>query len=207
MFPTKIFLDLDDVLNRFTMHALAYVGCPVDVMDDSICDPVFGFDIIARANELHPTREFTYVKFWGMFNFNAWANVPPSDELEFLLDSCIRLVDKENICILTAPIVTSPGCLEGKLSWIHNYLPSWLHKQYLIGPLKYFCARPDALLIDDADHNVDAFRAYGGQALLVPRPWNSLHECHTMKYLQETFDVLARWKHHLPMPGHRPYTW
>lgn len=197
MLPTKIFLDLDDVLNRFTMHALAHVGCPVDVMDDSICDPALGFDLLARANARHPTRGFTYTEFWNMWDFNAWANIPVSSEFHFLLDSCEYLVGKENICILTAPIVTSPGCLGGKLAWIHNYLPKWLHNQYLIGPLKHYCARPDALLIDDADHNIDAWREHGGQAILVPRPWNSFglvmgHKYNTLKYLQDAFHMLIQ---------------
>ena len=40
---------------------------------------------------------------------------------------------------------------------------------------KKFIAGPGRWLIDDKDANVEAFRAAGGQAITVPRPWNSEH--------------------------------
>lgn len=36
-------------------------------------------------------------------------------------------------------------------------------------------AKPGQILIDDADHNVEAFRSADGEAILVPRPWNKGH--------------------------------
>ena len=54
---------------------------------------------------------------------------------------------------------------------------------------KHFCARPDALLIDDSDHNVEAFLAHGGQAILVPRPWNPLHCMPTLTFLDDAFKM------------------
>ena len=61
---------------------------------------------------------------------------------------------------------------------------------------KHFCARPDALLIDDGDHNVEAFRANGGQTILVPRPWNSLHYMPTETHLHDAFTMFFRMKEH-----------
>lgn len=191
MIPIKIFLDLDDVLNEFTMHALAHVDCAIDPWDFSACDPALGYDIIKRTNALLPHREppFTLTSFWSMFNRNDWANFPVSNEFEFLLQQSEALVGRENICILTTPIL-DPDCAAGKVEWIYNHCPKWLHRQYLIGPPKHFCARPDALLIDDSDANVEAFQEHGGQAILVPRPWNSCNGFDTMERLKRAFACL-----------------
>ena len=64
MLPTRILLDLDDVCNRFTMHALKQVGCPIDELAYRDFNPEWGWDIVAAANALHPTREFTPAEFW-----------------------------------------------------------------------------------------------------------------------------------------------
>lgn len=193
MIPTRIFLDLDDVLNQFTMPALARVGCNVDLTSFRDFWPGWGFDIIKAANALHPTRSFALTEFWGMFKRTDWANFPKSDEFDFLLQQSEALVGRENICILTTPIL-DPNCAAGKMEWIYKNCPKWLHRQYLIGPCKHMCARPDALLIDDSDKNVKAFRDHGGQAILVPRPWNSLHKINAGKRLSETFHMLFEQK-------------
>jgi len=128
-----------------------------------------------------------------MFNRKDWTSFPKSDEFQWLLDSCEALVGRENICILTTPIL-DPGCAAGKMEWIYNHCPKWLHRQYLIGPPKHFCAQPDALLIDDSDRNVKLFQAHGGQAILVPRPWNSLHGVCVKRQLGDAFHFLTEEK-------------
>lgn len=195
MIPTRIFLDLDDVLNTFTPYALNHVGCPIDPTDYGAYDPKHGWDIVAAANTMHPHKglPFTPASFWNCFDRRAWANVPPSDELKLLLRNCVASVGRGNICILTSPIL-SPSCLEGKVDWIRKYLPEWLHRQFLIGPSKHFCAQPGAMLIDDAQHNIDAFQEAGGQTLLVPRPWNHLREIDTAEHLATSFQKLLERK-------------
>jgi 5'(3')-deoxyribonucleotidase len=199
MIPTRIFLDLDDTCNLFTLHALQHVGCGVDPAEGyGQYGAKFGWDIVKAANELHPDhyyqeQDFTVQEFWNCFDRETWRNVPPSDELPMLLRNCVALVGRKNICILSAP-VDSPGCLEGKLDWIHKYLPKWLHQQFFIGSQKYLLARPGALLIDDAEHNIKAFKEHGGQTLLVPRPWNSLHDVNTIEHLTEAFRKLLERK-------------
>lgn len=188
MIPTRIFLDLDDVCNRFTMHALRHVGCPVDEFSYDDFDPAWGWDIVAAANALHPSRRFTEAEFWGSLDRKLWATVPESDEFGQFLQRCENLVGAEHVCILSSPTL-DPDCLAGKLEWIHDHLPKRFHRQFLIGPRKHFCARPDALLVDDSDRNVDAFRAHGGQAILVPRPWNHLWWCESpLSYVQHALE-------------------
>ena len=193
MIPKRIFLDLDDVCNRFTMYALKQVGCPVDEFSYRDFDPAWGWDIVRAANALHPTREFMTADFWNSLGRDIWSSVPESAEFKALLHRCEKLVGTENVCILSSP-THDPECLAGKLEWIQDHFPKRMHRQFLIGPQKHFCARPDALLIDDSDHNVRTFRIYGGQVILVPRPWNALHTISSYSESKLTltyvFDVL-----------------
>ena len=62
-----------------------------------------------------------------------------------------------------------------------------MQRQYLIGPPKHLCAKPGVLLIDDRDKNVADFLGLGAHAILVPRPWNSLHGREPISYLSELF--------------------
>lgn len=166
----RILLDLDDVLNKFTPYALRHVGCPINSYEQFPAH--VGFDMVAAANVLLPGRNFIYDTFWKLITRDVWASVPVSDEAELILNMAESMVGRSNVCILTSP-TKDPECLAGKLEWIQAHMPSWLHRQYLIGPCKQFCAAPDALLIDDAVHNVVAFESMGGKAMLIPRPWNS----------------------------------
>jgi len=178
----EIFLDMDDVLNTCTMYALRYVGCTVEATDYTKFNPDWGWNIVNAANHLHPTRKFTEDEFWPLIDRQFWATIPRSQECQWLLDVSAGIVGEENVCILSSS-TRDPDCLAGKLDWIQNELPPWMHRQYLLGPRKHFCASPDSLLIDDRDYNVDTFRAAGGQAILVPRPWNTLHKQETMLWL------------------------
>lgn len=189
MIPTKIFLDLDDVCNFFTMHALAAVGCPVEARELDAFDPKWGFDIIEAANRLHEVHDFTMKSFWDAIDREVWISAPESDEFGSLLSACADLVGRKNVCILTTP-TRDPECLAGKLEWIHDHFPPWMHRQYLMGPAKHLLAQPGALLIDDSDLNVKQFRIHGGSAILVPRPWNPLHKVDTKLHLYWCLDEI-----------------
>lgn len=167
MIPKRIFLDLDDVLNEFTMTTLKSLGCC-----DGLYKPEWGWDIVKAANAMHPHVTFTTQTFWNSINRNHWATLPKSDICDWLINLCVLLVGHANVHILTAP-TADPDCLAGKLEWIHANLPKWIHSQYIMSSQKHLCASPDALLIDDRDKNVLDFKSAGGQAVLVPRPWNN----------------------------------
>lgn len=185
----RVLLDLDDVCNRCTMYALKWVGCPVSSLDQSQFPTECGYDIVGAANRLVGFDRFTVKSFWDSMPREFWSTIPISSEFNWLLGQVEHLVGKDNICFLTTPTIC-PESVAGKLDWIHNHAPRWLHRQFLIGPRKQFCAHPDAILIDDSDKNVNVFRAWGGRALLVPRPWNTLHAKETLPYLQEQFAEL-----------------
>jgi len=192
---TKIFVDLDDTLNAFTMSALAEVGCPVGPFDFGKFDPAWGMDIVLAANELHPSRTFSKQEFWDSLSNRFWRHVPPSKECWEIINSCAGFVGQENVCILTAfyPDFEQPHVASAKSQWICGFLPLWLHDNFLIGPNKTHCASPNALLVDDSDENVNAFRAAGGHAILLPRPWNSLHFVPTIKHFNMKIGQAGEW--------------
>jgi hypothetical protein len=183
---TKIFLDLDDVLNRFTVPTLAHVGCPI--VDDDEFDPAWGYNIVLAANTLIPERFFTESILWDAVDWNFWKTIPASVEMDFLLRTCRDSVGYLNTCILSS-VIHDPLYIAGKLKWMREHLPEKLHRNFLLGPVKSFCACPEALLIDDNDANVQEFRDEGGQAILVPRPWNSLHSVEPFEHLMHALSV------------------
>ena len=100
-----IFLDLDDVLNRFTMYALEHVGCDVNAYDESSYKPEWGFDIVKAANALSLNRNelspgavvaclhpidifFSPEIFWSRIGREVWAYTPVSEEDRFLINEC-----------------------------------------------------------------------------------------------------------------------
>ena len=174
-----IFVDVDDTLNQFTMNALRLMGCsgdyPVDV----------GYDIVAACNRLLPAhrRQTGPHEFWASLPEEAWSEAPLSLESSWLLNECVKIVGQENVFLCTS---TShyPSSLSGKLKWIHRYLPTWIHRQYVITPHKYLLARPNTLLIDDCYDQFSKFVQEGGQAFLVPKPWNPNHTWDTEEYLR-----------------------
>lgn len=94
-------------------------------------------------------------------------------------------------------LCSSPTCepdsAAGKLRWIRKNMPG-MSRHYHLTPMKEDLAGPQAVLIDDCDLNVDAFRANGGHAILVPRPWNSKHwyQDSVPRYIDKKLDVIER---------------
>ena len=202
---TRIFLDLDDVCNKFTLYALGWMGCkstefdqpPYPELNYSYYDPAWGWDIVKAANTLpsNPPRKkpLSTTEFWKAIERKVWANVPVSGEFSYLILKSTRLVGRDNVFLLSCPTL-NPDCLAGKLEWIQCHCPEWMKRQYLIGPPKYCCAQPGSLLIDDRDKNVNEFREQGGEAFLLPRPRNSAHTQDTMSSLKELFTGLLKRK-------------
>lgn len=190
---TEIFLDLDDTLNVFSPTAMKFVGCPIDPAT-YIGEKEFrgNYDLVGRVNSYFPEDEqFELAEFWNLIPREFWANTPKDPDFDNVLNACEYLVGRENIVILTAP-TKDPDCLAGKLEWIHQYLPSWLHRQYIVTPRKQYNAGPGRLMVDDSDDNLRAWTARGGSIIRVPRPWNAGWELYekglAWKYMKGKFE-------------------
>ena len=177
MRPTTLFLDLDDVLNKFSIQALMHVGCPVGGDDYAEYPEECGWDIVAAVNKLLGITKDSGIElwtpddFWSYFEKDFWVNIPRSDEFDDLLDIARIMFGYDNTYILTSPIV-DPQCAAGKIEWIEKNLPKELHRNYVITPHKELCKIDGALLIDDNMDNIKKFDSGMTAALAVSRPWN-----------------------------------
>lgn len=181
---TAILLDVDGVSNSFHKHVFDYLG--LRYPDDSFYPVECGWDIVKAANRLAGYDRFTPSQFWNALTREVWATTPVSPEFDFILSWAEIQVGRENVFFLTSPTLDA-DCVAGKVEWIQKCAPAWMHRQYLIGPCKHLCAKPGSLLIDDSDNKVASFEEHGGEAILVPRPWNSLHGRDPVAYLSEQF--------------------
>jgi len=185
-----ILLDLDDVLNTLAPCVLNAVGCPVAPDHYGGYPGEFGYAVQDVANHMLGSK-YTRDSFWLKISQHTWATVPKSDFCDWLIEASRLKVGEENVYIATKP-TNEPLCAAGKMEWIRECCPPWLHRQFFITPCKHLLARTDALLIDDHPENIRQFRSRGGHAILVPRPWNALNECdpktHINVSLTEHFD-------------------
>lgn len=160
-----IFLDLDGVCNIFMEHALEWLGVPVP---NGIG---WGYSLSSLVKAYHPIENDR--ELWERLDFDFWRAIPKSKEFAWLLGWCRRLVGKDNVVILTrVPPYGIANCVTGKIAWIEEHFGK--SQNFLIGNCKWPCAYNNTLLIDDSKINVNQFRGHGGQAILVPRPWNCL---------------------------------
>ena len=180
----RIFLDLDDVCNTLAPFVLHSVGCDVAPTDYTHYPRQFGYALSDVANHLLGEPRYTSATLWASIPRAVWVKVPESPFFPWLLEACAEAVGRENVCIATSP-TKCPESLAGKLEWIHDHFPEWMHRQYAITPRKHLFARADSLLIDDYGENVARFEAHGGRAILVPRPWNDNWASDPRNYLEE----------------------
>lgn len=152
-----VFLDLDGVLVDFNKRACTLLGH---------CHP--------------PKRWKWYDDFYDGFNkLDCVCNSDFWENLEWMPDgieilNTIERYISDNIYILTTPMPNS-GSASGKVRWIKKNMRQYSKSLIITTTPKEIFARTDTLLIDDCTENVDKFRQAGGQTILVPRSWNSLH--------------------------------
>ena len=77
----------------------------------------------------------------------------------------------------------------GKAAWVNKHLSFYNTRLIITTASKLLLAGPNTLLIDDRDKNVEEFRKAGGQAILVPRPWNKNHDMPTLPHLREKLQL------------------
>lgn len=182
----KVFVDMDGVLVDFIKPAMARHQIKYDTYPSQV-----GWDIIEACNILLPGSGMTGNKFWRAFDEDFWSNLPKTEHCDRLLRTVEGYVGQDNVCLLTSGMW--PEAAAGKTRWVADNLPDRYRKQLLIGHSKHFVANSDSLLIDDSDLNVDAFRANGGNAILVPRPWNTMWRTRlSMGYVYKELCIMFR---------------
>jgi len=166
----RIVLDMDDVLNHFSIDVLKFFG--VTSMTYNKWPIECSWNLRCVLSTLTKTPEYEIKEFWDRVPRHVWSNLTPSPELDEILEWGVSKVGRDNILIGTSP-TKCPECMAGKYDWMRDNLPDWMQRQYAITPRKWWFAREDTLLIDDMEHNCTAMREDGGHAITFPRPWNS----------------------------------
>uniref|UniRef100_A0A6M3J5L4 5' nucleotidase n=1 Tax=viral metagenome TaxID=1070528 RepID=A0A6M3J5L4_9ZZZZ len=93
-----------------------------------------------------------------------------------ILASILGIFEQRQVYLLTTPM-PHIGSWSGKRLWVEKYLPEFAKRLIITQAPKTLMARPNALLIDDKDQNVDEFIKAEGHAILIPRPWNRNYVC------------------------------
>lgn len=163
----KILLDMDDVLCSCSDDIMRHMGLSEWIREDYTREDR---DIVEMYYEKTDISYSTPV-FWEHFKREFWANIRHTPWCFDLINLCCEFVPQDQIAICTSPTKCGDS-LAGKLDWISDNMPPWLHRQYIMTPRKEFCATDGAVLIDDAEVNTDAFIEAGGDIILVPQPWN-----------------------------------
>lgn len=153
---TKILLDMDGVLVDFVRGAFAMHKIAIPYAE--VTWNFYQQAGIAEAD------------FWRPLDFHFWATLSWTPTGRVFLDSLISRYGEERICFCTSPCDTI-GSVEGKIEWLRRNVPRKMARNFMITPVKQFAAKGN-LLIDDSPHNCVAFKKAGGEAVMVPQPWN-----------------------------------
>lgn len=168
----KIFLDLDGVLVNFNKAATAIVEVKYPPKE------WWWF----RSNE-----EFEKVNKGCTIEF--WQNLEWMPDGKEILEIIERYITPKNIYLLTTPM-PNPESATGKLLWIKRELPQYYYHTILLYPPKDLLVKPNHLLIDDKNENVDGFMKAGGQAILIPRLWNKNKNLNPISVLKTAFGTI-----------------
>jgi 5'(3')-deoxyribonucleotidase len=168
----KIFLDMDGVIVDFHLPALRMHGA--DLTSEYHYPDGFGWDIVGATNYIrdrdNPRDPYALrvseKDFWKALGFQWWSSLKPYPWAGLF----IQELEKHGSVRLATSAVTSE-CAAGKYAWVKKNLPQYLDKLHM-GCCKSDFAQGGALLIDDRDKNCKDFIEEGGEAILVPRPWN-----------------------------------
>lgn len=156
-----VYLDVDGVLASFNKAMYQVFGLP------------YSYHFIEKWHwfpTIHQTTETVSAKC----TFDVVSNFEWIHDGRTIFDLVATKFNQKNIYLLTTPM-PNVEFASGRWAWIKKHLPDFYWQTIICPAPKKLLAKPDTLLIDDNTKNVDEFRQAGGQTILVPRPWNSLH--------------------------------
>jgi 5'(3')-deoxyribonucleotidase len=158
-----VYLDVDGVLADFIKHIHTVFSVPYDPLEK---------------------KPYVFWEAWkppvssGVINAicteSLWRALPWCPDGHDILRETVDMFGDEKIYLLTQPM-PHPESATGRWKWIKEHLPYYYDRTIITRAPKSLFARPDALLIDDCDDNVEQFREAGGKAILIPRCTNKMH--------------------------------
>ena len=161
----RIYLDMDGVVVDFMRGLAGAFAMP---------DPYDRPESFGKYNPL---------PLMGIPDNLGWAPCQHANFWEFLhwmpdgreiLALCEGFADPGEVYLCTRPCRGGDGAWAGKVRWVNKHLPRYSPRLIRMMPCKSLLAG-SGVLVDDFDAAIDNFTACGGQAVLVPRPWNRGH--------------------------------
>lgn len=152
-----VWLDMDGVLADFLAGALRHTG-RTHLKHEEFSD----YDIFPKLGT-------TCDEFFRSVGEDFWAELPPCPEFEKVTGFAFASGRRVGIASMPPPHRAAEA-VAGKTRWLKKYLPGVAEIRFIHD--KHVLAGPRTLLIDDLPRNVEKFRAAGGDAHLLPRPWN-----------------------------------
>ncbi|MCP4379375.1 MAG: hypothetical protein GY794_24790 [bacterium] len=186
---TIIYLDMDGVCCDFPRAAIRAHGGEVN-------------DVLAAWERDHRGKSAHYeimgrpeTAFWNVMNHHDpqfWRTIP---EYPWFHELYQRLQGIAPV-VFCSSAGACPGALSGKLHWLQDRFGHEFH-DYVFTSQKQYLAQQGAILVDDYEVYVTAFRHAGGQAVLFPQMWGpNAHITNRVPYtaqeVQRCLDLLAR---------------
>jgi hypothetical protein len=168
----KIFLDMDEVLSNFRGAA-----CRLHRKTP------------AEMTEWCGAEYWNTPEFWEPMNrlgADFWTALEPFPWTFDLVALAERVAGPDNWFILTSP-AEHPGSYAGKAAWVTSVLGVRPYDKLIPWSKKWMLAKSDRVLIDDLDHQVNAWTAAGGRAILFPTLYNRRRE-----FAIRPMDVVSR---------------
>jgi len=154
-----ILLDMDGVVADFVGGAIEATGLPMKAEDVRAWD---FFDAHMAVDDFWEAIADT-PGFWRKLDKYTWV----AELWQLLNDTGCNIVFASSPC-------ADPKSAAQKLEWLNGVgLMGHGGTNYMLGHNKWLMARRDAILIDDSDWQVRAFRRRGGPAILFPQLWNN----------------------------------
>lgn len=173
----RILLDMDEVLADFVGGVFRHWSVPAEKVMKHWKPGVF--DVVEPLGKAIGVDPLSEAEFWRHTDKEGfWAGLPVLPWAHDLIDLVKDVTDDWYV-------VTSPSrgltCVPEKQKWLNEFFWGWAmkgdwfdrmiptsHKHLLVSKTV------PTLLIDDRDHNIDMFRAAGGEGILFPRHHNRL---------------------------------
>ena len=159
-----ILLDMDGVITNFVGGVEKHFK--VDLSN------LKSWNMVSEINKQRENLNLTTSQFWKSLHKRRgefWVSLEPYPWARDLINLCLEKT-KGNVTIVTSPSMAT-SCASGKTYWLARHYPSLVRK-LLIGPEKHLMAKPNHVLIDDSDSNIDNFKSYGGKVIIFPQKWN-----------------------------------
>lgn len=147
-----VLIEMEDILCETSKEAARGLNLP------SADNPA-----IAHNGELSETTSKNVEKFFEEQPASFWENMEPSNDLKEIR----ALLTGKKVKVITRPynLVESQ---DGKKRWLDKHFPE---ANLVFTRSKHVFANEQTALIDCRPAAIQAFKRFGGKAVLVPKPW------------------------------------